>query len=189
MKSFIFLFPAILLWASNPVQKPVSSICLRAEEKKLYDVLMAYRQEKKLPRIALSAKLTQVAQLHAKDLAEHHEAFDKTCNMHSWSSNGNWTPCCYTNDHKEAACMWEKPREIAGYESNGFEISVYSGAGVTAEQALESWKSSSGHNQVIINESIWKSLSWKAIGIGIYEDYGVVWFGQINDEQTVQPCD
>lgn len=85
--------------------------------------------------------------------------------------------------------MWKKPKEIAGYESNGFEISFYSGAGVTAEQALESWKYSNGHNQVIINESIWKSLSWKAIGIGIYEDYGVVWFGEVADASKISMCE
>ncbi len=38
------------------------------------------------------------------------------------------------------------------------------------------------HNAVIINDGMW-SRSWKAIGIGIYGNYAVVWFG--NEEDPV----
>lgn len=61
-----------------------------------------------------------------------------TCNLHSWASSSKWyTPflslpspslcplyslsfiirsgCCYYSDHRNAACMWNKPREIDGY--------------------------------------------------------------------------
>jgi hypothetical protein len=187
MKLSVYVLIAVFLGLTD-TSVPDNLPCLQPEEKKLYDIIMAYRKEKKLPGIPLSAKLTKVAQIHAKDLAENHTPFDPNCNMHSWSDKGNWTACCYTNDHKDPGCMWNKPKEITGYESNGFEISFYSGAGVTAEQALESWKTSNGHNQVIINESIWKNISWKAIGVGIYEDYGVVWLGQLADTSEISDC-
>lgn len=187
MKSFVLLVPVLLLFIQAPERSVNTTICVSAEEKKLYDLLIEYRKEKNLESIPLSAKLTQVAQIHAKDLAENHKPFDEKCNLHSWSNKGKWNSCCYTDDHKEANCMWNKPREIAGYESNGYEISYYDGAGATAQEGLEGWKESQGHNQVILNEGIWKNIKWNAIGIGIYKEYGVVWFGELQD--SVQPSE
>jgi hypothetical protein len=46
---------------------------------------------------------------------------------------------------------------------------------------LASWKSSSGHNGVILNQGIWSDYSWKAVGVGIYRNYAVLWFGKEND--------
>ncbi|MBX2947082.1 MAG: CAP domain-containing protein [Cyclobacteriaceae bacterium] len=182
---FLILFCA--LSAYSP-QYADSLICLQPEEKKLYDLIMDYRQSLGLEVIPLSAKLTQVAQIHARDLSENHDPTNEKCNLHSWSKKGNWTSCCYTNDHKQAKCMWDKPREIAGYNSNGFEISYYSSAGANAEEGLGGWKKSPGHNRVIINEGTWKQLEWRAIGIGIYKEYGVVWFGTLEDDATLVVC-
>jgi uncharacterized protein YkwD len=161
--------------------------CLNAEEKKLYDMIMAYRKTKKLPAIALSDKLTKVAQVHARDLMEHY-TFDpehNKCNPHSWSNKGTWSACCYTSDHKEAACMWKKPEEIAGYAGSGYEIAYYSSDDVTAQEGLDGWKKSPGHNPLIINSGTWEKVKWKAIGIAMYKSYGLVWFGEVED--TTQP--
>lgn len=68
----VVLFLAFLLTAAGQISHP-STVCLSAEEKKLYDLMMAYRKSKGLESIPLSAKLTQVAQTHAKDLAENHD--------------------------------------------------------------------------------------------------------------------
>ncbi len=182
---FLILFCA--LSAYSP-QKADSFICLQPEEKKLYELIMDYRKSLGLEVIPLSAKLTQVAQIHARDLSENHNPANGKCNLHSWSKKGNWKSCCYTDDHKEAKCMWDKPREIAGYASNGFEISYYSSVGANALEGLEGWKKSPGHNRVIINEGTWKQLEWRAIGIGIYKEYGVVWFGSLEDGDSVEIC-
>lgn len=155
---------------------------LSTEEKKLYEMIMEYRKEKGLPNIKLSISLTYVAQTHVKDL-QTNRLFNSTCNMHSWSNNGTWTPCCYTDDNLKASCMWDKPRELTNYQGNGFEISYgLQGASVTADNALEGWKKSSGHNAVIVNEGIWSDSNWKAIGIGISKGYAVVWFGKEYDD-------
>ena len=103
--------------------------------------------------------------------------------MHSWSSNGPWSSCCYTSDHAQAKCIWNKPSELTSYKSNGYEISHWSSNSTNAEMALDSWKSSSGHNAVIINQGIWKN-PWNAIGIGILEGYAVVWFGNELDTEN-----
>ena len=152
---------------------------LNDEESKLYDLIMEYRREKGLPKIQLSHSLTYVAKMHAQDLVINKPDVGN-CNMHSWSSNGNWIPCCYTDNHSQAELMWSKPRELTNYTGNGYEISYWSSAGVDASDALSTWKTSSGHNAIITNEGMWNN-KWYAIGIGIYKEYAVVWFGKIYD--------
>jgi hypothetical protein len=130
-----------------------------------------------------------VAQAHARDLMKNY-TFDVSneCNPHSWSEKGKWTPCCYTSDHKAAACMWQKPQEIAGYPGSGYEIAYYSSAGATAAEGLEGWKKSPGHNPLLINTGIWKEVKWKAIGVAIYGEYGLVWFGEEADPTLIKEC-
>lgn len=84
--------------------------------------------------------------------------------------------------------MWNKPREISGYNSNGYEIAYYSSAGANALEGLEGWKKSPGHNPVIVNLGTWSKVEWKAIGVGIYGEYGVVWFGEAEDRGDVEIC-
>lgn len=160
------------------------------EETKLYNILMQYREEKGLPRIPISKSLTYVAQIHVIDLHESYSEFDASCNLHSWSDKGDWAACCYTDDHANAQGMWNKPRELTSYTGNGYENSYYcwgtGGCRNVADQALNMWKNSSGHNNTIINEDIWKNYTWNAIGIGIYTgpttSYAVTWFGREPDD-------
>jgi uncharacterized protein YkwD len=182
MLNFLLIHLVLNLVSIQP--QTTVDVCLSGEEKKLYESINAYRKKKKLKPIAYSAKLTLVAQTHAKDLADYFQLNNEKCNPHSWSSNGDWSSCCYTNDHKAAQCMWDKPTEIAGYESDGYEIAYYSSAGATADEGLTGWQKSPGHNPLLINSGMWKEIEWKAIGIGIYKEYGVVWFGRIDDNQN-----
>lgn len=155
---------------------------LTADEQELYRLIMEYRKKKGLPAIPISKSLTTVAHIHVQDLSANFEINNSQgCNIHSWSDKGNWTPCCYTSDHAQAACMWKKPKELTPYFALGYEISYYSGGGATPKEAFESWEKSSGHNDVIINQDIWKGHTWRAIGIGIYKNYAVVWFGDKED--------
>lgn len=191
MKALFFIAALFVLQASSTIENTQSNerICLTSEEKKLYDLMMDYRKSRGLPPVEISAKLTRVAQAHARDLADNY-AFDpkNRCNPHSWSRKGKWTPCCYTSDHKQAKCMWDKPGEIAGYESPGYEIAYYSSAGASAGEGLEGWKKSPAHNPLIINEGMWNKVTWKGIGIGIYKQYGIVWFGELEDKDKLDLC-
>lgn len=156
------------------------TVCLSADENKLYELIMQYRASKGLAKIPLSPSLTFVAQTHCKDMTANPPV--APCNMHSWSNKGTWKACCYTPDHKQAAGMWSKPQELTSYQGNGYEISHgASGYSPTPASALEGWKNSSGHNAVMINAGIWKS-TWNAIGIGMVGGYAVVWFGNEKDE-------
>jgi uncharacterized protein YkwD len=191
MKSIVLIAVLIILQGSGTYRTVSDGIhtCQSPEERKLYELLMKYRKSKGLPPIALSAKLTQVAQVHARDLADNYE-FDpeNKCNPHSWSKKGEWSSCCYTSDHKKAKCMWDKPKEIAGYNSAGYEMAYYSSSGANALEGLDGWKKSPSHNPMMINEGIWKQVNWKAIGIGIYKEYGIVWFGELEDNTALQLC-
>lgn len=188
MKSFVFIFPILFLIGppSTPQPEPLG-ICLNLEEKKLYNMIMEYRKSKGLESIPISIKLTEVAQTHARDLTDNYVFdFDNKCNPHSWSKKGKWTSCCYTSDHKQAPCMWAKPKEITGYTGNGYEIAYYSSSGANAKEGLDGWKISPGHNPLLINLDIWSKVKWEAIGVGIYKEYGIVWFGEVKDGDTVE---
>lgn len=190
MKTLSLSCLILVLFGFDQRQLRRYATCLTAEEKKLYELIMDYRKSHKLEAIPISERLTLVAQTHARDLSENYK-FDvkNRCNPHSWSERGNWTSCCYTNDHKTASCMWTKPKEIAGYPGNGFEIAYYSSLGANAQEGMDGWKISPGHNPLLINSGTWEKVNWKAIGIGIYKEYGLVWFGEALDEKLPALCD
>jgi uncharacterized protein YkwD len=167
-------------------QKPTGP-CLSAQEKELLKLITAERRKLKLPDIPYSASLTKVAQLHAKDL-ETLRPDGTTCNMHSWSTSAKWTGCCYTADHAQASCMWNKPKEIAGFNTNGYEIAVGGpGASVDPSTALNVWKKSTGHWNVVTNKGIWSKYKWKAMGVGMFKGYAVVWFADMADPAAFDP--
>jgi hypothetical protein len=160
---------------------PLFSQNLNIEEKALYDLIMEYRRANGLAPIPLSNSLCLVAQTHVRDLFLNRPS-NGNCNLHSWSNSGLWTSCCYTDDHAEAQCMWSKPRELTSYRGNGYEIACGSGGELSAEASLALWKSSPGHNAVIVNQGIWGNNNWQAIGIGLDNGFGVVWFGEEFDD-------
>ena len=146
-----------------------------AEALRLIDLVNAYRAENDLPAIPASPSLCAVGATHVDDLSAHPRDESAGCNLHSWSEFGDWTPCCYTPDHAEAQCMWDKPRELGPYPGNGYENAA---SGVTsAEEALAGWQSSPGHNDVILNQDVWAAYPWGAIGAGFAGGYSVLWFG------------
>lgn len=158
---------------------------LSEKEGELFALINAYRAEKNLSPVPFSPSLTEVAQIHAKDLSEQNPDKSDRCNMHSWSKKGKWTPCCYTRDHAEAACMWKKPSELTDYQGDGFEIAFNTTGEPDPEDALRRWKGSPGHHHVIINSGTWKAVEWNAMGVGIYGGYVLVWFGREEDPAAV----
>jgi uncharacterized protein YkwD len=183
---FIFFTTAIAQQTGN---KNIS-VCLSANEIKLYKLVMEYRKTVGLPAISLSTSLCFVAQTHCKDLANNKPNSGR-CNLHSWSSNAHCSSCCYTPDHAKANCMWAKPRELTNYTGNGFEIAYNiwhsddANYTVQPEEALKGWQQSTGHNEVIINKGIWKNMQWNAIGIGTYKGFAVIWFGTEKDVESM----
>jgi uncharacterized protein YkwD len=183
----------VLLWGAGPTKSSTTATSGVAPPAKvgneaasaasLVALINKYRRDNGLPAVPVSRWLTYVAEYHVYDLETNSPA-GGSCNLHSWSNQGRWTPCCYTDDHARASCMWDKPRELSGgaYSGNGFEIATVTyGGQMTPEKALESWQGSPGHNDVILNRSTWADTRWQAMGVGISGHYAVVWFGKEYD--------
>jgi hypothetical protein len=184
---FLFLLTAwVVTLAAQRLELP--AISLNKAEKELYVLINRYRMQKGLPSIPLSLNLTYVAKLHVQDLSVNHP-YSKRCNLHSWSDKGPWSPCCYTEDHEEAQCMWNKPGELSNYPGFGYEIAYWTNEPLSpanfAKKALAGWQRSVPHNVVIVNLGRWRSKSWKAMGVGVYDGYAVVWFGEEEDGETL----
>ena len=143
----------------------------------LIDLVNEYRGENGLPAIPASPSLCIVGTAHVDDLAFNEPHASASCNLHSWSDAGPWSPCCYTPDHAAAQCMWDKPSELTVYTGNGYENAAGGGFDLSPAEALELWKNSSGHNAVILNQGIWADNPWMALGAGVDHGYAVLWFG------------
>lgn len=166
--------------ASPAAAASVAPDFLSADEQEMYRLLLAYRAEKGLEAIPVSASLTKVARTHVADLLAH-PPDGAPCNMHSWSTDGPWTSGCYTPDHANAKMMWNKPRELTPYPGNGYEIAFGTSGTATPLAAIESWKKSAGHNAVMVNLDVWQDARWQAVGMGINQRYAVIWFGKEPD--------
>ncbi len=147
----------------------------------LIDLLNEYRVENGREPIPASSSLCRVGALHVADLIDQAPHTVENCNLHSWSDAGPWSGCCYTSDHVEAQCMWDKPRELTDYPGNGYENAAGGGGSLSPAEALELWKNSPGHNAVMLNEDSWTNLTWNAVGVGIAGGYAVLWFGEEPD--------
>jgi len=187
----LFIIPVVAFSQPPAREATFENICLSDTEQILLKLINEYRQQNRLKPLTISRSLSYVARIHAYDLSENYKQGSR-CNMHSWSAGGKWTPCCYTDDHKKARCMWDKPRELTNYPANGYEIAFftsykYPSPGAMAKDILDGWKKSHSHNEVIINKGVWKDIQWEAIGIGISENYATVWFGEVEDPLG-EPC-
>lgn len=165
----------------NPTPSPSSTDGLESEEVKLYNLVNEYRAQNGLPPIAVSKALTTVANRHVVDLGENIGQV-----THAWSD------AAYdSNNSSTWPNMWRAPERLnTGYSGYGYEVVTgYSGFNspiMSAEEALTSWKNSPPHNSVILNQGIWSDRPWGAIGVGLYEGYGALWFGEEVDP-TGQP--
>lgn len=196
----IFLLSLVksnMLYANpeKPKKKKSLKTPLNSKEKELRRLINDIRKKNDLPSIPVTKSLTLVARLHVRDLHHNHpdtgtDSRGMECNLHSWSEKGKWTPVCYTSDHNYASKMWSKPKEITNnkYTGNGYEIAyICSGADATPSGALESWKNSQDHLDVILERGTWTNRKWPAMGVGIYKEYAVVWFGDKEDPSGKVP--
>ncbi|NBN78394.1 DUF4214 domain-containing protein [Microvirga tunisiensis] len=147
-----------------------------AKEMELYTLIMSYRQANGLGTIPLSKALTATAGRHA---------LDTVYNMGTFSGH-SWSDAPYSSANPNS--MWKAPQRIGtGYNSNGYEISHgFIGTNVAIldvdpTAALQGWKASPDHNNVLLNKADWSGLTWKAIGVGIHKGVAHVWFGADTD--------
>lgn len=162
---------------------------LSEKEKELVKLINDYRISLGKRPLNVSKSLTYVARTHNKDQVLHFENNLKDdkgrpANMHSWSKYGNWTPIMY-NKYGSHRPVWDKPKELTPYKSEGSEISagkqyydqVYQ---ITPEIALRLWKNSPGHNNEIIEDNILYDVyhADKIMGVSIHDGFANIWFGE-----------
>lgn len=193
MSDFMVKAMTLVVFAWSGVAAAQSAGPDRVAASRIAALINDHRAANGLSRIPISPSLTWVAETHALDLAAEpdggasptygHDARGLPCNGHSWSNRGAWTPVCYTEDHRYARAMWDKPREITrgAYSGNGFEIGYWSGGMVDPGQALQSWQSSPQHHAVILQQGDWARQPWRAMGVGVAGHHAFVWFGREPD--------
>ena len=199
----------------KPVEKPddkkpeedsnklldVDSPELSAKEKELIKLVNDYREQHGKKRLKVSKSLMKVARTHINDLNMNFDMDNPPVdargikgNMHSWSDKGNWTPVVYTKDHKHDKLTKIKPKEIAGYDQTGYEAAV-NGFLITPQRALEKWKNSPGHNDMILSQNGWDPTPEEEengftrisnMGVAINGDYACIWFTR-DDNGIVDP--
>jgi hypothetical protein len=169
---------------ANPAhQKKIpANFCLSSAEAELYHMINEYRKSYNLPPIPFSKSLSFVAKSHVRDLFFNRPDQGK-CNVHSWSDKGAWKPFCYPPDEKKNNSVWDKPKEITPYNSKGYEIVYWENNSVNIDSILPFWKTIEYFNSFLVSNGKWQGKSWLAIGVGIYENYASVWFGEIADPE------
>ncbi len=162
--------------------------CINSEELNLYNLVNSHRKQNGLAEIPLSQNLCYVAKLHVNDL--HYNRPDTAgCNLHSWSSNGDWLECCYGKDKFNNSCMTSKPKELTSYPGKAYEIAFWESVDAMPAIVLDLWKSSSASNEMMLNKGNWKDTPWKACGVGVLKGYAVLWFGPEEDaDEGVKIC-
>jgi hypothetical protein len=148
------------------------------EADRLIDLIFDDRAQNGMTAIPISPSLVRVSRAHTADLERHTPK--GRCNLHSWSDSGTWSPCCYTDDHRQARCMWDKPREISHgeYAGDGFEIVCFNSEGMTADAAMQCWRASARHHHLLLNRGVWRDTTWRAMGVAVSAHYAVLWLGQ-----------
>ena len=181
----------------------VDSPELSAKEKELIKLVNDYREQHGKKRLKVSKSLMKVARTHINDLNMNFDIHNRPVdargiegNLHSWSDKGNWTPVVYTKDHEYSKLMHNKPKEIAGYNQDGFEVAAGGVSTLTPQYALELWQNSPSHNDVILSQNGWADptpelaengfTGLSNMGVAINGKYACIWFTN-NNNGVVDP--
>jgi hypothetical protein len=154
--------------------------CITAEEFRLYQLVNAHRVAYGQKTIPLSASLSYVARTHVIDLYTHHPDTG-ICNLNSWSDRGDWTPCCHNIHVPQEECIRNKPKEIASYPGEGYELTYAEVFDTNADTVFRFWTKIDEANNFLLNRANWEKKNWRAMGVGIYKSYAVLWMGQRTD--------
>ena len=156
---------------------------LTATEALLVQKIEEYRAQNGLPSIPVSRSLSIVAARHDEDmlynLGGYQIGIPGQNNAHGWSD------AAYNAlDSSTYSAVWTAPQRLGtAYTGNGYEIltgylAPFSATvTITPDVALNSWKGSPAHNNVILNLDVWKNITWTAIGVGMQNGVASIWFG------------
>ena len=148
---------------------------VNSAEQELFKIINEYRAQNKLPPVVLSNSLSFVANRHLLDLELNVKSV-----THSWSN------CPYDVKKKDTwNCLFEAPQRLkSNYTGQGYE-NLYRNvtSDATPAAALEAWKKSPRHNNLILNLEIWKTTKFDGLGIAFSGNYAAIWFGSGKSSQ------
>ncbi|MCX6235156.1 MAG: SPOR domain-containing protein [Bacteroidetes bacterium] len=170
--------------AQSPAAFMPADFCITIAEDSLIKMINNYRQSNGLGALQPSKSLCYVAHVHARDLF-HNKPCKVPCGFHSWSDQGRWTACCYSDKDPRYACMWNKPKELTGYKGKGYELAYWEKDVTGPSEPFTMWISHDISSDMLLNWGSWKARYWKVIGVAVYKDYVLVWFGEENDNAGV----
>lgn len=156
--------------------------CISQKEYKLYQLINNYRDKLVLDAIPLSKSLCYVAKIHAKDLSENYPV-GEDCNMYSWSDKGDWKPFCYPADQTRKNDIKDKAKEISAYSGKAWELTYWDNVEVNLEEVISFWNSIPYTSALLSNSDKFVDLSWKSIGVAIYDGYILVFLGAKDDTE------
>ncbi|MDT8393548.1 MAG: SPOR domain-containing protein [Bacteroidales bacterium] len=154
--------------------------CISDDEYHLYELINAHRAINGLDAVPLSASLCYVARTHVVDLYTNHPD-TSICNLNSWSDKGDWTPCCHNKYVPMEDCIRNKPKELTNYSGEGYELAYAEIFDTHPDTVFRFWEKIDAASHFILNQDKWKDKSWRAMGVGIYKSYAVLWMGQRRD--------
>jgi len=181
----LFIFMANGLSAQKGVP---DDFCLTDDEYRLYELINAHRILNDMKVIPLSASLSFVARTHVIDLFTNHPD-TSICNLNSWSDKGEWTACCHNKYVPVEECIRNKPKELTNYSGEGYELTYAEIFNTRSDTVFRFWKKIDEANDFLLNTGSWEDKSWRAMGVGIYKNYAVVWMGTKTDPSaTPETC-
>lgn len=181
----IFTFITLSLTAQKSIP---DDYCITDDEYRLYTLINAHRVISGLDEVPLSASLSFVARTHVIDLYTNHPD-TSICNLNSWSDKGEWTACCHNKYVPKEDCIRNKPKELTTYTGEGYELTYAEVYDTHPDTVFRFWKKIDEANNFLLNQEKWKDKTWRAMGIGIYKSYAVLWMGQRRDAAPqVETC-
>jgi hypothetical protein len=166
---------------SEDIITGLEDFCLSDDEYELYIMINEYRSKFGQPSIPLSRSLSWVARIHAQDLI-YNKPDKFPCTWYSWSEKGRWSPCCYKLKDPDYNCMFEKPFELTGYKSDGYELIYRENNNISVDQPFEMWTAYNSSRSMLICTDKWEDFEWYAIGVAVMDEYAILWFGQDPDQ-------
>ncbi|MBF2047872.1 MAG: CAP domain-containing protein [Elainella sp. C42_A2020_010] len=142
------------------------------EEARLHELVNQYRAEQGLPPIPRSPSLDLLANRHVLDIA-----------LNIGQLTHSWSDCDYNpSDLRTLNCSSRAAQRLGtAYPGKVYENAHYNARGATAASALRGWQNSPSHNALLLNLNNWRNSRWRAMGIGIYRQYAVLWVGEERD--------
>ncbi len=178
-KKTLFALSVLLMFFIGAMGQDV---CLSDKEISLANSINKLRQQNDLEPVKLSLSLSYVADVHTKDLYFHFDPYG-ACGLYLWSDEGRWAPCCPAGDEEDLECMYDKPHELTGYRSKGYEAVYYNNKKTTVDQIFKYWKSDSAVLNLMLEKGIYEGDKWNALGVSVFEGYASLWVGQLIDRR------